>query len=477
MKTKLRDTWTAGRGAVNGWLSAPNAVIAEVTGKAGFDSVTIDLQHGLNDYQAALAMLQALAASDSTPMARVPWLEPGIIMKLLDAGALGIICPMVNTRADAERLVHYANYAPAGTRSFGPTRAMLVYGADYVSKANDTVVTLAMVETAEALENVEAIAQTPGLTGVYIGPSDLALFDGPYPEARPGRAGGGRGGRTDSQRLQGRGHSLRHPLLGPVLRETDARHGLRSGDTRQRHPALQRGVCERDCRGTGMSGDTNAAVRRADGQVYVDAAAMERLVGAIFERAGCDAEEAHRIAWRLTGANLRGHDSHGVLRTSRYVEWMEDGKVFPGRAIRVERETEALAVIDGDYGFGQTVGEQTVDLGVEKARRHGVAVTALKNAGHLGRIGDWAERADGVGLRIHPHGERTREPDRRALWRGRAPRQHVAVLRRGAAPRGRGARARREGTPDHGRAARERPAALGRGVGGHPHRGGEGGDE
>ena len=146
-----------------------------------------------------------------------------------------------------------------------------------------------------------------------------------------------------------------------------------------------------------MSGDTamdgTAAVRRANGQVHVDAPAMERLVGAIFERAGCDAEEARRIAWRLTGANLRGHDSHGVLRARRYLEWMEAGKVLPGRRIEVERETEVIAVIDGGYGFGQTVGEQTVDLGVEKARRHGVAVTALKNSGHLGRIGDWAERA------------------------------------------------------------------------------------
>ena len=143
--------------------------------------------------------------------------------------------------------------------------------------------------------------------------------------------------------------------------------------------------------GTAMDG--TAAVRRANGQVHVDAPAMERLVGAIFERAGCDAEEARRIARRLTGANLRGHDSHGVLRARRYLEWMEAGKVLPGRRIEVERETEVIAVIDGGYGFGQTVGEQTVDLGVEKARRHGVAVTALKNSGHLGRIGDWAERA------------------------------------------------------------------------------------
>ena len=143
----------------------------------------------------------------------------------------------------------------------------------------------------------------------------------------------------------------------------------------------------------GIGNGACATVRRADGQVYVDSQAMERLVGAIFEHAGCDAEEARRIARRLTGANLRGHDSHGVLRTRRYVEWMEDGAVFPGRRIKVERETGVLAVIDGDYGFGQTVGEQTVDLGVAKARGHGVAVTALKNSGHLGRIGDWAERA------------------------------------------------------------------------------------
>ena len=228
MKTKLRDTWNAGRGAVNAWLVTPNPAIAEVTGKAGFDSVTIDLQHGLNDYQVALSMLQALAASDSTPMARVPWLEPGIVMKLLDAGALGIVCPMINTRADAERLVHYANYAPTGTRSFGPTRAIVVHGPDYASKANDTVATLAMVETTEALDNVEAIARTPGLTGVYIGPSDLALSMGSYTEARPGGAGGGRGDRTHPRGVQGRGHSLLHPLPGPVVCETDARHGLRS---------------------------------------------------------------------------------------------------------------------------------------------------------------------------------------------------------------------------------------------------------
>ncbi len=185
MKTMLRDIWNSGRGAVNGWLSARNAVIAEVTGKAGFDSETIDPQYGRNDYQAALAVLQALAVGDLTPTARVPWLKPGIIMKLLDAEALGIICPMVNTRADAERLVHYANHTPAGRQSFGPTLAMRVHGTDYVSRANGAEVTLAMVETAEALDSVEAINTTPGLAGVDIGPSDLSLSMGHTPKLDP----------------------------------------------------------------------------------------------------------------------------------------------------------------------------------------------------------------------------------------------------------------------------------------------------
>ena len=182
MRTRLRDTWAAGKAGVNAWLSMPNTVSAEITARQDLDSVTIDLQHGLNDYQAALSMLQAMEPGTATPMCRVPWLEPGIIMKVLDAGALGIICPMVNTPEDAEALVHWANYAPRGTRSFGPTRAVMAYGADYPSKANAAVVTLAMIETVQALENVEAIVATRDLTGVYIGPSDLSLSMGRTPK-------------------------------------------------------------------------------------------------------------------------------------------------------------------------------------------------------------------------------------------------------------------------------------------------------
>ena len=182
MNNRLRDCWSQDKAAVNGWLSMPNTISAEITARQDFDSITIDLQHGLNDYQAALGMLQALEVGNATPMARVPWLEPGIIMKLLDAGALGIICPMINTPEDAQNLVRYASYAPRGARSFGPTRAVMAHGADYASKANGEVVTFAMIETVQAMHNLDAIVATPDLSGVYIGPSDLSLSMGHTPK-------------------------------------------------------------------------------------------------------------------------------------------------------------------------------------------------------------------------------------------------------------------------------------------------------
>ena len=179
--TKLHDVWNAGKPVVNGWCSIPSTVTAEMMSLNDFDSLTIDLQHGLVDYQTALSMLQAMNASGITPLARVPWNEPGIIMKLLDAGALGIICPMVNTPQEAEQFVATMRYAPNGVRSSGPTRAAMVHGANYHFEADDALVSLAMVETVEALENVEKIATTDGLTGIYIGPSDLAVSMGYAP--------------------------------------------------------------------------------------------------------------------------------------------------------------------------------------------------------------------------------------------------------------------------------------------------------
>jgi uncharacterized oxidoreductase len=113
---------------------------------------------------------------------------------------------------------------------------------------------------------------------------------------------------------------------------------------------------------------------------------------------GCSELEATRIAERLAGANLRGHDSHGVIRAPRYANYIEEGTQIPNVTVDIKIENETLAVIDGKFGFGQTVGEQAVDIGIKKALDNGIAITALQNAGHLGRIGDWAERVAEKGL-------------------------------------------------------------------------------
>lgn len=172
---RLREVWANSGVVINGWLGIPSSVAAENMAQAGWDSLTCDLQHGLLDYTNALPMLQAISTTNTTPLARVPWNEPGIIMKLLDAGALGIICPMVNTRAQCEAFVGACRYAPEGYRSYGPTRALWYAGADYPQHANRSVVALAMIETRQAVAELDAILGTPGLDGIYIGPSDLGL--------------------------------------------------------------------------------------------------------------------------------------------------------------------------------------------------------------------------------------------------------------------------------------------------------------
>jgi len=174
-ENKLRRLWKSGGAAVNGWLAIPNGFSAETMAQQGWDSLTVDLQHGVVDYQAMVTMLQAISTTETVPVVRVPWLEPGILMKALDAGAYAVICPMVNSRVDAQNLVAWTHYAPQGTRSFGPVRATLYGGADYPQHANQTIVTLAMIETAKAVDNLDEILSVEGLDAIYIGPSDLSL--------------------------------------------------------------------------------------------------------------------------------------------------------------------------------------------------------------------------------------------------------------------------------------------------------------
>lgn len=180
-KNLIKEKMSRGECTTNGWCALGSPYAAEIMGHAGFDSVTVDAQHGLFDFSAALPMLQAISATPAVPIARAPWNDAATIMHLLDAGAYGIICPMINNRIEAARLVGACRYAPAGARSYGPARAALYAGADYFAHANDEIVVLAMIETLDGVNNLDEILATPGLDGVYIGPNDLALVLGAKP--------------------------------------------------------------------------------------------------------------------------------------------------------------------------------------------------------------------------------------------------------------------------------------------------------
>src|SRR5260221_13036670 len=175
---RVREIWQTGGAVINGWCGIPSGFSAEVMAHMGWDSLVIDTQHGIVDYKVMVWMLQGIATTAVTPMVRVPWNNPGDIMKALDAGAYGIICPMINSRAECEAFVGACRYAPRGYRSSGPIRATLYGGPDYHAKADDVVVAMAMIETTQALDNLDAILSTPGLDGIYIGPSDLSITMG-----------------------------------------------------------------------------------------------------------------------------------------------------------------------------------------------------------------------------------------------------------------------------------------------------------
>jgi uncharacterized oxidoreductase len=132
--------------------------------------------------------------------------------------------------------------------------------------------------------------------------------------------------------------------------------------------------------------------------VTIKAGPLTELVSATFAKAGCSADEAERIGKYLVSANLTGHDSHGVARVPRYLQWKRDGVVHADRKVKVVTETPVLAVVDGLHGFGQTVTPQAVSIGIEKCKAMGLAMVALRNAGHIGRVGDWAEMAAAAGI-------------------------------------------------------------------------------
>lgn len=175
---RLRELWKNDTPAFVGWCNMPGAFSAELMAQQGFDAITIDMQHGLMGYDVAVAMLQAVSTTEAVPIVRASWNDPVSIMRALDAGAYGIICPMINNRAECETFVATCKYPPDGFRSAGPTRAEVYGGQDYVAHANATIVTLAMIETAEAYAKLDEILSVPGLDAIYVGPNDLSISMG-----------------------------------------------------------------------------------------------------------------------------------------------------------------------------------------------------------------------------------------------------------------------------------------------------------
>ncbi len=188
-ENNIKKIWAEGGTVFNGWLASPGSVTAEVMARQDWDSVTIDLQHGLVDYSDAVTMLQAISQTDTVPLARCPWNEPVMVQKLLDAGAYGIICPMINSREECEQFIGACRYFPDGYRSVGPIRAGMYAGSDYIPNANTTVLAIAMIETSQAVDRLDEILTTPGLDGIFVGPSDLSVslgtaagFDPEFPK-------------------------------------------------------------------------------------------------------------------------------------------------------------------------------------------------------------------------------------------------------------------------------------------------------
>lgn len=189
----VKQKWARGETAYGAWLTIPGAYSAEIVAHQGFDWACVDMQHGAIDYQVAVTMLLALSTTDTMPFVRVPWNEPGIIGKVLDAGAMGIIIPMTNTVEEARAAIATCRYPPEGTRSYGPGRVTLYVGADYFDHANEEVAVIPMIETKEALADLDGILSLPGIDAVYFGPSDMSISlglpprlenDGIWEEAR-----------------------------------------------------------------------------------------------------------------------------------------------------------------------------------------------------------------------------------------------------------------------------------------------------
>lgn len=179
---RLRDVLDRGGPSYGGWVAIPDPFAAELMGAAGYDWVCIDMQHGLTGPDRLAGMLQALDRAGTPSLVRVPWNQPDHVMRALDAGAQGVIVPMVNSAADARRAVAACRYPPLGERSWGPVRASMLLEGYTAERANRDVVCAVMIETRQAVAAMDEILAVPGVDAVYVGPNDLAVSHGLAPD-------------------------------------------------------------------------------------------------------------------------------------------------------------------------------------------------------------------------------------------------------------------------------------------------------
>lgn len=175
MADPVRDRWAAGEVALNAWCTFGGASAAAILARAGFDAVTVDLQHGERSPEGLAEVVGEIEGGGAVPFARVGWNDPALVMRALDLGARGVICPMVDTAEDAASFVRSCRYPPVGARSYGPVRSAFGTGRGQTAAANEAILAFAQIETAAGWANVEAICATAGLDGVYVGPADLSL--------------------------------------------------------------------------------------------------------------------------------------------------------------------------------------------------------------------------------------------------------------------------------------------------------------
>jgi 4-hydroxy-2-oxoheptanedioate aldolase len=175
MSRTLRERWKSGEVTFGAWCMIPSALVAEAMARGPVDWVLIDMQHGCMSFEMTLDMIRAIDLAGKAPIVRVPWNDPGIIGRVLDAGALGVVIPMIQSAKDAQEAVNACLYPPLGRRSFGPIRVGLRDGAAYYVSANERIAVIPMIETREALANVDEIAAIPGVAALFVGPYDLSV--------------------------------------------------------------------------------------------------------------------------------------------------------------------------------------------------------------------------------------------------------------------------------------------------------------